>query len=467
LLAMLEGRYDEASRLIPKGLQVGTRSAPAEAHSAYALQLFQLRREQGRLLEIEDLLRRTARSQPWYPMFRCALVLLHCDLGRDTEARADFDALASDDFATFAFDNEWLLNMSLLSEIAHNLRDQPRAEILYARLLPYADRSAFGAVEACLGSVARYLGLLATVCRRYDDAMAHFELALASNMRMHARPWTAHTQHDYAVSLLERDDPDDRSRARALLVTALEVCAELDMPALQAKVAIALDRIGIAEPSGVASAATQGRGESHDPPLQPSTVQDSTFVLSGEYWAVAYRGTTSMLRDSKGMRVLAQLLAQPGRPHSSLDLDRLGSPGDNAIARAAASGDAGELLDEAARRAYRARLAELRAAVEDADALGSADAVGAMREEIDFLTRELSRAFGLGGRSRVAGSVAERARLNVTRAVKSALRRVEGANLDLAAHLEATVRTGTVCVYTPDPRSPITWFVSLESPHRG
>jgi hypothetical protein len=51
--------------------------------------------------------------------------------------------------------------------------------------------------------------------------------------------------------------------------------------------------------------------------------------------------------------------------------------------------------------------------------------------------------------------------------VKSALRRVEGANLDLAAHLEATVRTGTVCVYTPDPRTPITWFVSLESLHQG
>jgi hypothetical protein len=121
-----------------------------------------------------------------------------------------------------------------------------------------------------------------------------------------------------------------------------------------------------------------------------------------------------MLRDSKGMRVLAQLLAQPGRPHPSLDLDRVGSPGDNAIARSAASGDAGELLDEEARRAYRARLAELRAAVEDADGVESADAVGVMREEIDFLTRELSRAFGLGGRSRVAGSVAERARLNVT-----------------------------------------------------
>ena len=218
--------------------------------------------------------------------------------------------------------------------------------------------------------------------------------------------------------------------------------------------------------SGVAGAATRQPGapvgEAPGAGREASPIHDGTFALEGEYWTVSYRGTTSRLRDSKGMRVLAQLVAEPGRPHPSLDLERLGSPGDDATARAAASGDAGELLDADARRAYRARLAELRAAVEADGALGHADAVGAMREEMDFLTRELSRALGLGGRSRVAGSVAERARLNVSRAVKSALRRMERANRDLAAHLEATVRTGTVCVYTPDPHAAISWFVSLE-----
>ena len=470
LIALLEGRYDDAARLIPEALQIGMRSSPTEAHSAYALQMFQLRREEDRLAEVEDLLRSTARRQTWYPMFRCALVLLHCDLGREAEARAAFEALAEGDFGGIAFDNEWLLNMSLLSEIAYQLRDQPRAEILYIRLLPYANRSAFGPIEGCLGSVARYLGLLAAVCHRYEDAEAQFEKALASNARMKARPWLAHTQHDYAVMLLQRDDSRDREKARVLLEAALEACGELEMPALRRRVAATLNRIRELMPSGVAPAAKQDpnepAGAARERPGEWSTLQDGTFVLEGEYWTVAYRGTVSRLRDSKGMRVLAQLLAEPGRPHPSLDLERLGSPGDDSTARAVASGDAGELLDEEARRAYRARVAELRAAVDEADGLRRADDVGAMREEMDFLTRELSRALGLGGRSRVAGSTAERARLNVTRAVKSALRRVEGANLDLAAHLEATVRTGSVCVYTPDPRVPITWRVSLRSVHK-
>jgi hypothetical protein len=98
--------------------------------------------------------------------------------------------------------------------------------------------------------------------------------------------------------------------------------------------------------------------------------------------------------------------------------------GDEVTARAAASGNAGELIDDEARRAYRARLAELREAIDDAGAMGSADRVGAMQEKMDFISRELSRALGRGGRSRHAGSIAERARLNVTRAVKSAMRRI-------------------------------------------
>jgi hypothetical protein len=85
---------------------------------------------------------------------------------------------------------------------------------------------------------------------------------------------------------------------------------------------------------------------------------------------------------------------------------------------------------------------------------------GALREELEFITRELSRAMGLGGRSRKAGSIAERARLNVSRAVKAAIQRVASADAELGAHLKATVHTGVVCVYTPDPRVPIGWKVS-------
>ncbi|MGH7685409.1 MAG: hypothetical protein ACREN2_01110 [Candidatus Dormibacteria bacterium] len=162
------------------------------------------------------------------------------------------------------------------------------------------------------------------------------------------------------------------------------------------------------------------------------------------------------LRDSKGMRILAQLMSSPGRPHPALDLERIGEAGDEPTARAIAASDAGEMLDEEARRAYRARIAELRAAIDDARGEGAADRAGALQEELDFISRGL----GLGGRARRAGSAAERARINVTRAVKAAMQRFSDADPELAAHLGTTVRTGTVCVYAPDPLSTIEWRVT-------
>jgi hypothetical protein len=70
---------------------------------------------------------------------------------------------------------------------------------------------------------------------------------------------------------------------------------------------------------------------------------------------------------------------------------------------------------------------------------------------------ELARAVGLGGRDRRAASHAERARLNVTRAIRSAMANLARANPTLGEHLSRTVRTGRYCSYTPDPRAPITW----------
>lgn len=265
--------------------------------------------------------------------------------------------------------------------------------------------------------------------------------------------------------LLGRDGQGDRARAIELLSDALRTCDQLGMSALRVKVAEALTRAGDATSAAHPQPSAGHRIQPRDTSV-PASVSDGTFLLEGEYWTVGYEGRVVRLRDSKGMRVLARLLANPGRPHASLDLERLNAPGDEATARAVASGDAGEVLDAEALRAYRARLLELREAVDDEEARGNADQAGAMREEIDFIAHELSRALGLGGRSRRTGSIAERARLNVTRAARSAIRRIAAADAGLAAHLETTVHTGMVCVYSPDPRSPVGWRVSLGDVHQ-
>jgi hypothetical protein len=199
------------------------------------------------------------------------------------------------------------------------------------------------------------------------------------------------------------------------------------------------------------------------------TVSQNLFRREGEYWTVAYEGSVVRLRDAKGLGHLARLLADPGREFHVVELegaDRQTGPA--AVVpggRAGAGelqvrpdlGDAGALLDATAKAAYQARLAELGAELEAAEAGNDPARAAWARGEREFLVAELARAVGLGGRDRRAAAHAERARLNVTRAIRAAMANLARANPSLGRHLAATIRTGRYCAYTPDPRVPITW----------
>jgi hypothetical protein len=176
------------------------------------------------------------------------------------------------------------------------------------------------------------------------------------------------------------------------------------------------------------------------------------------------------LKDAKGLRHLARLLAHPGREFHATDLEAAegqAAPAAPVGSRGRAEsgelevrpdlGDAGELLDATAKAAYKARLEELRAELEEAEAFNDPVRAANARREEDFLVDELARAVGLGGRDRRAASHAERARLNVTRAIRAAIANLARANPSLGQHLSATIRTGRYCSYTPDPRVPMTW----------
>jgi hypothetical protein len=196
------------------------------------------------------------------------------------------------------------------------------------------------------------------------------------------------------------------------------------------------------------------------------------FRREGEYWTVRYEGSVARLKDAKGLRLLALLLADPGREFHAVHLEAAGRraarPAPPGARNGAGAdrlpvrpdlGDAGELLDALAKAAYKARLDELAAELEEAGRCNDPGRAARAGAERDFLVGELARAVGLGGRDRRAASHAERARLNVTRAIRAAIANLARADPALGRHLAATVRTGRYCSYTPDPRAPITWEV--------
>jgi tetratricopeptide (TPR) repeat protein len=148
-------------------------------------------------------------------------------------------------------------------------------------------------------------------------------------------------------------------------------------------------------------------------PRQPD---HNAFCREGDYWSLAFEGRLVRVRDAKGLRYLLRLLAEPGREFHVLDLVALESaPASEAsLAPALAESDAGEMLDARAKAAYRRRLAEIEEDLADAHAVGDIGRAEQVETERDILQRELSRAVGLGGRNRRAGSTSERARSAVT-----------------------------------------------------
>ena len=105
--------------------------------------------------------------------------------------------------------------MCLLAETAGALRDRRRARDLYRLLLPYGERVAISYPEISVGAVAQYLGQLASLMDRVDDAARHFEDALELNARIGARPWLARTRHDLGAMLAAHATGDaDRGTPR-------------------------------------------------------------------------------------------------------------------------------------------------------------------------------------------------------------------------------------------------------------
>jgi hypothetical protein len=195
--------------------------------------------------------------------------------------------------------------------------------------------------------------------------------------------------------------------------------------------------------------------------------EPNVFRREGEYWTIIYEGAALRLKDTKGLRYLSELVHNPGREFHAIELvstvhesarsaDSGSFPGAEPLI-SADRGDAGSLLDRQARSEYRTRLDDLRQELEQADRFNDLKRASLIREEIEFITQELASAVGLGGRYRKAASPAERARVNATRTITDALKRISEHNPALGLHFGRTIKTGTFCFYAPDPRAAVAW----------
>ena len=200
--------------------------------------------------------------------------------------------------------------------------------------------------------------------------------------------------------------------------------------------------------------------KSPSPPLEPadepaSPGRHAVFRSEGDTRTVGWGTATVVVRDLKGFRYIARLLAEPGREFHAAQLVRLETAGEPS-----GTIETGfVVLDDAAKESYRRRLTEIDDDIADARADNDLGRVELAELDREYIVAELRRATGFGGRNRVALDDAERARVSATRSIRYALDRLGEHSPDVASHLHQHVRTGTYLCYEPDALRPVDWII--------
>ncbi|MFH9199214.1 ATP-binding protein [Streptomyces anulatus] len=188
-------------------------------------------------------------------------------------------------------------------------------------------------------------------------------------------------------------------------------------------------------------------GPSAGVPTGTRAVPSAEFRRNGPVWQLRWDGVTVHVPDAKGLRDLHSLLGLPGADVPAVQL-LAPEGGDLVVAAGQLGGD--PVLDEEAKRRYKEHLARLDAEIDRAAARDDVRGVEKYDRERQALLDQLRSAAGLGGRTRRLGDQTERARKTVTARIRDTLRKLDTLHPALAAHLKASVTTGTTCAYRPE-----------------
>jgi len=228
--SVIRGQLGMAGQLLSEAHELGLRAGQPDAEAILVAQLFFLRREQGRLGELAEVVGRAATRHP-IAGWGAAVAGIYWEAGQLAEARRALESYMADEYGELPFDQGWLLLSTLLAEVSAGLGHAESAAVLYGRLEPYEGQLAIRP-PGSTGSVDRHLGQLATALGAFDRAEGHYRKATAIYRELGAPGWLARTRLGTAELLLRRGRPNDRRLALELLGEATTTAVRLGLRGL-------------------------------------------------------------------------------------------------------------------------------------------------------------------------------------------------------------------------------------------
>jgi tetratricopeptide (TPR) repeat protein len=427
--ALMRGDLAHADRLAEESLRLCEQFESGPALFVYGAQLGVLRWLQGRFDELEPMLVSYAEQYPWIPGYSAGLALMYAEAMRVPESRAATERLAAGEFAVLRENPAERLSLWMLAVATRVIDDPAAARLLAKGLDAYADMDiTMAGIVLNLGSTRLPMGLYAAAQGDLDRALDELEQAVERNAETGNEVMRLIASREVASVLIDRGAPGDLDRASELLGTVCERIDVLGLHGLAPRTRRLLADLGAdrnALPAGIAVA------------------------RRGDSWSLAFGGKQVIVRDVKGLRDIAALVAVPGRELHVAELVAATEGVDPTAVSAVVNRPAEDILDDDARAAYRERIVELQEDLDDARTNADLARAERVQTELDMLTEQLAAAVGLGGRSRASTNDAERARKAVGWRIRDAIKRIETVHPDLAAHLRASLQLGAFCSYRP------------------
>jgi class 3 adenylate cyclase len=242
---LIAGDPDEAAQQAAACLEIGVEGGEPDAATLFGSHHFGIAGQQGTREEGIPIIEQMTADAPYLTggVLNGLLALTYAETGRSEDAQHLLTQFV-DGGCDLSMGVTWSLAMSEYADVAIECEDVQAAEVLLAQLAPFTGQTVGPGGSGNRGLIDTFLGGLATVLGRYDEAESYFATAAEFNDRVGAKYFAAVTNLRRGRMRIQRGGSGDVEEARELLMKAQSSATEHGYGGVQRRASAALRRMG-------------------------------------------------------------------------------------------------------------------------------------------------------------------------------------------------------------------------------